>query len=420
MPSSIQRGGYWWNRRPDGVWLRWSAANASWEPQEGEPPPPGTPPPPPEPDVETVQRTPSGAKVMATAGSRPSPAAPAASAPQSAVPVASKPTSLVQASAAPQVAKPTADRVPPKTPPAAVEEGSASTPEVAASSRSTETAVEQAEAPATETSPQAETPQTPQSPSAPQSPQAENAPLPPEADAPSDPQTEGSAPAQPGPAATEEAEAEALGDQGGGSLAPLAPHPVAANAPVFSRPSGAAPRGMLENRGVLGTLAAVLVVLVFLGTYTGANLFFSEIYGPEVAHAEEKGSSKMSQAKRQYITKFDRACRRQSGSVAELQARLLTATSAAQMERVLVRLASLAKRSLERVSQWPKPKEDRGLLERILRLQRSSLPLLDRLLGAAQERNSAALDAIAAEAYATATEASRLMERYGFKVCGRS
>ncbi|HYN37313.1 MAG TPA: hypothetical protein VEV82_10105, partial [Actinomycetota bacterium] len=43
MAQSIQRGGKWWNQRPDGVWLRWSGDSLSWEPQEGNPPPPGAP-----------------------------------------------------------------------------------------------------------------------------------------------------------------------------------------------------------------------------------------------------------------------------------------------------------------------------------------------------------------------------------------
>lgn len=43
MAQSIQRGGKWWNERPDGVWLRWSGDTRSWEPQQGNPPPPGAP-----------------------------------------------------------------------------------------------------------------------------------------------------------------------------------------------------------------------------------------------------------------------------------------------------------------------------------------------------------------------------------------
>ena len=43
MGRSIQRGGHWWNQRPDGVWLRWSPESQQWEPQAIAPPPPAPP-----------------------------------------------------------------------------------------------------------------------------------------------------------------------------------------------------------------------------------------------------------------------------------------------------------------------------------------------------------------------------------------
>jgi hypothetical protein len=42
--TSIRRGEDWWHRRPDGVWLLWSDASQSWEPQPGSLPPPPPPP----------------------------------------------------------------------------------------------------------------------------------------------------------------------------------------------------------------------------------------------------------------------------------------------------------------------------------------------------------------------------------------
>ena len=391
MPSSIQRGGYWWNQRPDGVWLRWSPANAAWEPQEGDPPPPGTPPPPPTPDGAPVARTAAGARMtMPTTAATTAVSEVQASAGQASVP----PTAAIPARevSEPKAAAPASETSGPEATARAEPDETPAEPSAAA----TDTNEGDSPSEAAVTSPQAAAPPTANAET--ETPAAETAPR----------------------VEDQGVEDQATEDQAQGSLAPLAPVVAAANAPVFSK-STAAPRALLENRGLLATLGAVLVLLVFLGTYTGANLFFSEIYGTQVAHAEEKaGSEKMSRAKRAYIAKLDRACARQSGRVERLQVRLASATTGRQVARLLTRLAALADRSLDRAASIPQPQQDRKLLTRIFKLERSAAPLVDRLIDAAQEGNSAAVDATAAEVYAKAAESAQLMERYGFEVCGRS
>ena len=328
MSSSIQRGGYWWNQRPDGVWLRWSSQNSAWEPQEGPPPPPGTAPPPPAPGAGTTDPSDRDAP-------------------------AGSPAQVVQ------------------------EESGASEPARSAA------VPEQQHAPAPDQA-QGET----------RGHEAQ--------DAEQQPQAQG--------VSSQEEPAE--------STAPAPLPRVPANGSVFSG-SGRRPRGLFESRGVLGALATALVVVVFVGTYMGANFFFNQLYGPQVAHATEKSRTEWtSEAKRRYIAKQDRFCERGQGASARFQERLLSATSVRQVERLLIRLAELTERSLDRFESVPKPKQDRNLLNRIIKLQRSAVPLLDRMLEATAERNSAAIDAVAAEAYASAAESARLMELYGFEVCG--
>lgn len=43
MAESFQRGGSWWNQRPDGSWLKWNADSQRWEVSDFPPPPPDPP-----------------------------------------------------------------------------------------------------------------------------------------------------------------------------------------------------------------------------------------------------------------------------------------------------------------------------------------------------------------------------------------
>ena len=54
MTEPIQHGGEWWTRAVDGSWLKWNAAEYTWDPQPGSPPFPVEPPPPAAPPGETV------------------------------------------------------------------------------------------------------------------------------------------------------------------------------------------------------------------------------------------------------------------------------------------------------------------------------------------------------------------------------
>ena len=70
MTQSIRRGDQWWHRRQDGVWLLWSIASQSWEPQGGSPPPPPPPPPlptatPPAAPVTSVDAPPTAGTAVA-------------------------------------------------------------------------------------------------------------------------------------------------------------------------------------------------------------------------------------------------------------------------------------------------------------------------------------------------------------------
>jgi hypothetical protein len=40
MAEAFKRGGYWWQEKPDGTWLRWDQAGEKWEVSDQPPPPP--------------------------------------------------------------------------------------------------------------------------------------------------------------------------------------------------------------------------------------------------------------------------------------------------------------------------------------------------------------------------------------------
>ena len=195
---------------------------------------------------------------------------------------------------------------------------------------------------------------------------------------------------------------------------------VKANAPIFST-SGSRPPAPFENKVFLGVVGAIVIAMAFFGTYKGANIFFSNAYGSPGGPTDNAADAKsFSPAKRAYIAKLDRLCAKDQDRMERFQARLLASESPRELQRVFDRLLELAERNLARIEGFDKPKEDRRLLNRIIGLQRETLPLLDRILDAVQARNSAAVDAIAAEVYANAAKSRRLMGVYGFKVCGEA
>ena len=126
----------------------------------------------------------------------------------------------------------------------------------------------------------------------------------------------------------------------------------------------------------------------------------------------------MSPAKAAYIARLDRICSK-SGDVSRLQNRILAVDSPGEMDRLFAKIESKYKRQMAKMSSIDKPKQDRKLLGRILSLQRKALPFFDRLLAAFEARNETLVQTLSAEAYANAAKSRRLMEEYGFQVCGR-
>lgn len=216
-----------------------------------------------------------------------------------------------------------------------------------------------------------------------------------------------------------EEHAGSAGDASSSEDAAGPPLGKAANAPIFST-SGTSPHAPFENKVFVGVVGAIIIIMAFFGTYKGANIFFSNAYGSPVSQADKApASSLFSPAKSAYIAKVDRLCSKHNRFAARFQARLLTIQSPRQMERLFERASDVIETQLREVEGVPKPKEDRRLLNRIIRLQRGVLPFLDRMLAAVQARNDAAVDGIAAEAYADAAKSRRLMGEYGFEVCGK-
>ncbi|MDQ4145352.1 MAG: hypothetical protein M3198_16745 [Actinomycetota bacterium] len=193
-----------------------------------------------------------------------------------------------------------------------------------------------------------------------------------------------------------------------------------ANAPLFSEASRRL-SSPFESEKALGVVAAIVIVMVFLGTYVGATAFFRNAYGVDVALADEKASARdqFSKAKQAYIKRVDRRCASGRSAFDALEKKLLGVDSAAEMERLFDQLQDKINRQLDRWKAMKKPKEDRWLLERILKLHDGILPFLNRMRAALQSRDRTALETLAAEAYANAAKGQRLMEEYGFQVCGR-
>ena len=201
------------------------------------------------------------------------------------------------------------------------------------------------------------------------------------------------------------------------------PTSLKANAPIFSESRRKVPTASaLENKKVMRMAAALaLLFLVFLGTYMGANFVFRSAYGTEVASAGKTGDPKggFSAEKQHYIDVMDRKCARSSSRFEGLEKRILGVDSPAEMERLFDRMSSKIDQQMDKMESMKKPKEDRRLLDRILALHRQVIPFLDRMLAAVQQHDLTAVETLGAEAYANAAKSRRLMDDYGFQVCGR-
>jgi hypothetical protein len=192
-----------------------------------------------------------------------------------------------------------------------------------------------------------------------------------------------------------------------------------ANAPIFSTSRASLPP-VLENKKVLGVAAALVILMVFGATYMGANFFFRNAYATDVQSGLASAAAEpMTKAKQAYIAKLDRICARQKGSTSRFEKQILAVDSAPEMERLFDRWSSKLKAQLDRIESIKKPKQDRRLLDRILSLQRKTLPFLERMLDAVRSQDATGLETLSAEAYAAAAKSHRLMDEYGFEVCGK-
>lgn len=301
MTQSIQRGGKWWNQRPDGVWLKWSGDNRSWEPQQGSPPPPDAP------DSSSFD----------------------------------DPADL----ASPFSALPA--------------------PNVGASFEAAATLA-----------------------------------------------SEGT-PGAGAPEAISAHQASAIAQ----SLPELSTGKKA-NSPIFSEGQREV-SSIRENKVLLGIIAAVLIVAVFAGTYFGATMLFSD---GSVANAQEriKAPKGYTMEKWNYILKLDGYCADTDlhEFMTDLNEKAMAAESPAELIALLEELKVKVIEMIGELQARPYPKQDRRLLLRIFSLQRTVPGMFDELISAAQNQDQAALQAVVVRGAAEAARERRLLQRYGFQVCG--
>lgn len=192
-----------------------------------------------------------------------------------------------------------------------------------------------------------------------------------------------------------------------------------ANSPTFSETRRSLP-SVRENKILLAIVAGLLIIGAFAGTYFGATMLFGGDSSVAQADVPIKTPKGYSEAKWAYILKMDSYC--QGMELTEYMQDFAERASAIESEEeMLAMLDELEAKVREIIAEFregPLPKQDLPLLHQIFALHDEMASFFDRLRGAAQTQDAAAIQTLMADATGNGMLEVKLMGRYGFQVCG--